>query len=245
MEAARPGQFDIGRRARRQAKLCALLLARGGACRSFHESSLALSLLFTLRLTLLRHIALALILSVSFALSVSYTYVRAFLLSFSPSLSLSHSLFPFALFFSHSRTQAFLHSLSLSLHLSWRTTTEPPVWLHSQGFLPREPLHNLGHNSRKFFPSRRFHPLAHQSTAINHPRVMHRVLQYIEPPSTNRSFPMRVGLRSRRSARDGPSSPIRTRSSGRGQLFSVLFFLTILRVFTSLVGYPARCRWRQ
>lgn len=70
LEAARPGQFDIGRRARRQAKLCALLLARGGACRSFHESFHALSLLSTLGLTLLHHIALTLSLSLSIPFSI-------------------------------------------------------------------------------------------------------------------------------------------------------------------------------
>jgi len=128
LEAARPGQFDIGRRARRQAKLCALLLARGGACRSFHESFYALSLLSTLGLTLLHHVALTLYLSLSLSflslLSVSYTRVKRF-----RSFSSARNPLPLS-------------------HLSRRPATTSPLWSHNQGSLPREEGHCIQFRSQ-------------------------------------------------------------------------------------------------
>lgn len=115
LEAARPGQFDIGRRARRQAKLCALLLARGGACRSFHESFHTLSLLSTLGLTLLHHVALTL----------SFYFIPF------PAFCLIHTRQTFPLFLLGMQSSSSLASITAPCD-------NTPLWSHSQGFLPRE-----------------------------------------------------------------------------------------------------------
>lgn len=225
LEAARPGQFDIGRRTRRQANLCALLLARGGACRSFHESFRALSLLFIPHFTQLHHIEFShsLFLSPLFSLFVSYTDVKH-----PPCFSLFFSLL-FALKFL---------SLFLSCYLSLSFFCG--YLLYNQRFLIRKKaIVRLGYNKFSFLKILFLYNTGSQYTIYNNislliiPRYTHQVLQYIERLSI-------VRFQYVRDCDQGETrwtKPIRRQ--GGINCFLCFFSVDIL-YFTSFVGYPTR-----